>query len=150
MKLHNGRKLLFAVVISLLAFSPIQVRCQCPDTAGNYLPTIIGCSHCSVTPDSAHFIRVCNEVHVTGLMRVNSTTNPGLPAQIYFTSPFAFDGSTPPYPLGAGDVFQAGVPVPPAAVTAGGGSQGNNFTLRWWPTAAFGSNIMYWISFTVH
>jgi hypothetical protein len=149
MKLHNGRKLFLAMVICLVAFSP-WAHCQCTFSGATYLPVVTACSHCSVTPDSAHFIQVCNEVIVTGVMRVSSTTNPGLAAQIYFSAPIAFDGSTPPYPLGMGAVFQAGVPVPPASVTAGGGSQGNVFTIRWWPTANFGGTITYWMSYTIH
>lgn len=128
----------------------VAAAVACNDTSGVYVPVYSNLINVAgIAPgSSAHFIRVCDEITVTGVFNMN-----GAPIDVTKVS---FVTLSLPVPLtvpataeqpGLCMVFQSGItyPINGSVLTNGNGTM----QIKWNPTAAHASKIVYHFVYTV-
>lgn len=123
----------------------------CSDTSGVYTPLYSGLINVTgVAPGSlSHFIRVCNEVTVTGVFTMNGAPiNPLGVSFVTLSLPIPLSGSTTVPEPGLCMVFQSGVkyPINGQVLTNGNGT----IQIKWNPSGLSGSSITYHFVYTVN
>lgn len=135
----------FFILVFLSVAMCLQVqRCNAQDTAGVYLPVVVSSNNAGfVTMQNAHFVKVCNQVIVSGRASVNGGVTVGQYSTITFTLPFVSNGVVP---LGQQTIHENGIAIP---APGSFGTSPGFVQLRWKPQTAFGSNNDYFFIYTI-
>lgn len=158
-------KLFFYLAIAFLVFWPLcylvpgcqKVQAQapaavvpCSDTSGTYTPTAVSTFNAgTVIFNTAHFIRVCNEIYVSGSLSGTSAYDTANSSLIQVSLPFA---SAPPFQeTGVALIGFNGMQQP----TMGNigfihlvGATGA--TIQWKPQIKNVYGLIYQFSYTIH
>lgn len=122
---------------------------SCQDTSGTYTPTIIlshnaGLGSASVA-GTAHFIRVCNEVYVCGIMGAFGSYDTIHFAEIELTVPIG----NMTYPVGQAIINQSGAKQPLNATVFQNALSDLGITIKWYPTVSKGYATRYEYTYTI-
>lgn len=129
-KLDDVQVFAYATVFTVVLFAGVHMACNkaraespralvatsCVDTAGTYVPTIISATNAVASMNPAHFMQLCNEVYVSGVMAISvNSIDTALNSLVKISLPVASDLTTPPLSAsGQCLVFQFGAAQPVA------------------------------------
>lgn len=136
----------FFIIVFLSVAMCLQVR-RCAaqhDTSGVYFPVVVSSNNVgNVTPQVTHFIKVRDQVFVSGRVFINGGVTVGQYSTVTLTLPFVSNGVVP---LGQQTIHENGVQIP---APGSFGTSPGFVQLRWKAQTTLGGNNDFYFMYTI-